>query len=139
MDEQPSSCLNKSQQSSSFKDDSSTPHFGLAVSYASPNETNGQIGVSGSHLRPSLQPPLMKQFHGNLHNGVDSLGETQVRNGRPRVDPRGRGQLLPRYWPRFTDQDLQQISGEYPLILIKLKKCMNTNNFNLYSPCNLEF
>lgn len=114
---QPSSCLNKPQQSSTLKDDSSTPHFGLAVSYASPSETNSQIGVSGSHLRPVVQPPLVKQFHGNLPNGADSLGETQVRNGRPRVDARGRSQLLPRYWPRFTDQDLQQISGEYPLIL----------------------
>ncbi|KAK2632500.1 hypothetical protein EUGRSUZ_L01474 [Eucalyptus grandis] len=27
---------------------------------------------------------------------------------------RGRNQLLPRYWPRITDQELQQISGEYP-------------------------
>jgi hypothetical protein len=58
---------------------------------------------------------MPKQFHGNLHGGVDLSGEAQVRNGRPRVDARGRNLLLPRYWPRFTDQELQQISGEYPL------------------------
>ncbi|ESR62467.1 hypothetical protein CICLE_v10014219mg [Citrus x clementina] len=119
-DMQPSSCLNKPQQSSTLKDDSSTPHFGLAVSYASPSETNSQIGVSGSHLRPVVQPPLVKQFHGNLPNGADSLGETQVRNGRPRVDARGRSQLLPRYWPRFTDQDLQQISGDSNSVITPL-------------------
>ncbi|KAJ0017833.1 hypothetical protein Pint_10725 [Pistacia integerrima] len=116
-EEQPSACLNKPHQSSSLKDDPSTTHFGLAAPYASPNETNGQLGISGAHLRPVLQPSMVKQIHGNSHNGLDSMGETQIRNGRPRVDARGRNQLLPRYWPRFTDQDLQQISGEYPLIL----------------------
>nr|KYP48378.1 B3 domain-containing transcription repressor VAL2 [Cajanus cajan] len=33
---------------------------------------------------------------------------------RPPAEGRGRNQLLPRYWPRITDQELQQISGEYP-------------------------
>jgi hypothetical protein len=86
----------------------------LIVPQASPNEANGQIGVSGTHLR-TTSTPMPKQFHGNLHSGVDLSGEAQVRNGRPRVDARGRNLLLPRYWPRFTDQELQQISGEYPL------------------------
>lgn len=31
----------------------------------------------------------------------------------------GRNQLLPRYWPRITDQELQQISGEYPQLYLK--------------------
>ncbi|KAL5772538.1 hypothetical protein ACOSQ2_012462 [Xanthoceras sorbifolium] len=119
-EEQPSSCRNKAQQSLSLKDEPSTPHFGLAVPYACPNETNGQIGVSGTHMRPVLQPPLAKQFHGNVHNGVDSSGETQIRNGRPRVEARGRNQLLPRYWPRFTDQDLQHISGDSNSVITPL-------------------
>jgi hypothetical protein len=37
-----------------------------------------------------------------------------LRVARPPADGRGRNQLLPRYWPRITDQELQQISGEYP-------------------------
>ena len=117
-EEQCSSCLTKSQQSS-LKEESSNPPFRLAVPYTSPDEANSQIGVSGTHLRSNPQPPLAKQFHSNLHNGLDSSGETQIRNGRPRPDGRGRNQLFPRYWPRFTDQDLQQISGEYPFDSIR--------------------
>lgn len=38
-----------------------------------------------------------------------------ARIARPPAEGRGgRNQLLPRYWPRITDQELQQISGEYP-------------------------
>lgn len=29
----------------------------------------------------------------------------------------GRNQMLPRYWPRISDIELQQISGEYPLLI----------------------
>jgi hypothetical protein len=39
-----------------------------------------------------------------------------VRVARPPIEGRGRNQLLPRYWPRITDQELQQITArEYPL------------------------
>ncbi|CAH1418024.1 unnamed protein product [Lactuca virosa] len=31
---------------------------------------------------------------------------------RPPAEGRGRGQLLPRYWPKITDQELLQISGD---------------------------
>ncbi|PPS00724.1 hypothetical protein GOBAR_AA19944 [Gossypium barbadense] len=120
-EEQHTSCLTKPQ-------DSSNPPFGLAVPYTSIDEANGQMGVSGTPLRPNPQPSLAKQFHSNPHNGLDSSGETQMRNGRPRPDGRGRNQLFPRYWPRFTDQDLQQISAEYPFILESIfidgRKCL---------------
>lgn len=39
---------------------------------------------------------------------------SQTRVARPPAEGRGRSQLLPRYWPRITDQELQQLSGEYP-------------------------
>ncbi|XVF87570.1 hypothetical protein PTKIN_Ptkin18bG0131000 [Pterospermum kingtungense] len=134
-EEHRSSCLTKSQQSS-LKEESSNPPFGLAVPFTSPDEGNGQIVVSGTHLLPNSQPPLAKQFPSNLHNGPDSSGETQIcngrprpwldsssetqiRNGRPRPDGR-RNQLFPRYWPRFTDQDLQQISGDSNSIITPL-------------------
>ncbi|KAB2060497.1 hypothetical protein ES319_A10G022700v1 [Gossypium barbadense] len=112
-EEQHTSCLTKPQ-------DSSNPPFGLAVPYTSIDEANGQMGVSGTPLRPNPQPSLAKQFHSNPHNGLDSSGETQMRNGRPRPDGRGRNQLFPRYWPRFTDQDLQQISADSNCIITPL-------------------
>ncbi|KAG2685272.1 hypothetical protein I3760_10G117500 [Carya illinoinensis] len=116
-EESHSSCL--SQQPPSIKEDPSTPKFSLTVPHASSNETNGQIGVSGTHLR-TTSTPLPKQFHGNLHGGVDLSGEAQVRNGRPRVDARGRNHLLSRYWPRFTHQELQQISGDSNSVITPL-------------------
>lgn len=36
------------------------------------------------------------------------------RVARPPAEGKGRSQLLPRYWPKMTDQELLQISGEYP-------------------------
>ncbi|XP_045829373.1 B3 domain-containing transcription repressor VAL2 isoform X3 [Trifolium pratense] len=52
--------------------------------------------------RPTLSPGL------EANAGMVS----QVRIARPPAEGRGRNQLLPRYWPRITDQELQQISGE---------------------------
>ncbi|KAE8719842.1 HSI2-like 1 isoform 2 [Hibiscus syriacus] len=118
-EEQCGSCLAKPQPSS-LKEESSIPPFGLTVPYTSTDESNGQFGVSGTHLRPNPQPPLAKQFNSNLHNGLDSSAETQIRNGRPRPDGRGRNQPFPRYWPRFTDQDLQQISTDSNSIITPL-------------------
>ncbi|KAJ6416517.1 hypothetical protein OIU84_002390 [Salix udensis] len=60
---------------------------------------NGNAGIIGDE-----QPQLESK-------GVDSSVDGQTRNGRPRIDARGKSQLLPRYWPRFTDEELQQISG----------------------------
>lgn len=102
------------QQSSFVKEDSSTTQYGLNVPYAPPNESSARSRISGTHLRPTPPSPLPKQVHTNLQNGADPSNETQLRNGRPRGDSRGRNYLLPRYWPRFTDQELQQISVEYP-------------------------
>ncbi|XVE51253.1 hypothetical protein DITRI_Ditri02bG0025100 [Diplodiscus trichospermus] len=118
-EEQRGSCLSKSQQHS-LKEESSNSPFGLAVPYSTPDEANGQIGVSRTHMQSNPQLPLAKQFPSNLHNGLDSSGETQIRNGRPRADGRGRNQLFPRYWPKFTDQDLQQISGDSNSIITPL-------------------
>ncbi|KAH1048611.1 hypothetical protein J1N35_039395 [Gossypium stocksii] len=118
-EEQHTSCLTKPQLPS-LKEESSNPPFGLAVPYTSIDEANGLMGVSGTHLQPNPQPSLAKQFHSNPHNGLDSSGEIQMRNGRPRPDGRGRNQLFPRYWPRFTDQDLQQISADSNSIITPL-------------------
>ncbi|KAE9599307.1 putative transcription factor & chromatin remodeling CW-Zn-B3/VAL family [Lupinus albus] len=103
-----SSCLNICQQPPFLKEDSSPQPFALSVPYASPNEINGQIGAVGSH--PQQTTPLPgKQFSDTLHLALESSPEAQVRSGRPRADARGRNQLLPQYWPRCTDLELQQI------------------------------
>lgn len=80
----------------------------MAVSSLSPNDANDQTKVPGT-AAPRPTPTLVI---GKVGAGLS--GETQIRNGRPRGEARSRTQLLPRYWPRITDQELQKISGEYP-------------------------
>ncbi|KFK24682.1 hypothetical protein AALP_AA8G011400 [Arabis alpina] len=48
--------------------------------------------------------------------GMDPNGSlvSQIHVARPPPEGRGKTQLLPRYWPRITDQELQQLSGQYP-------------------------
>ncbi|KAF9611833.1 hypothetical protein IFM89_035818 [Coptis chinensis] len=109
--------VNASLQSSNGTDDLLIPQHDKAVPYTSPNGRNGSTSVSGTQPpRQTPPPPLSKQFHANSQNGVDPSTETQMRNGKVRGDSRGRNQLLPRYWPKITDQELQQISGEYPIV-----------------------
>ncbi|KAG8371578.1 hypothetical protein BUALT_Bualt13G0102500 [Buddleja alternifolia] len=44
----------------------------------------------------------------------------QTRVARPPAEGRGRNQLLPRYWPRITDQELQQLSGDLKSTIVPL-------------------
>jgi hypothetical protein len=68
---------------------------------------HGQMGPSASGL------PMKPQFF----SPTDGGGVGDMRNGnRSRLDIRARSQVLPRYWPRSTGQELQQINGEYPLL-----------------------
>ncbi|XP_050371068.1 B3 domain-containing protein Os07g0563300 isoform X2 [Argentina anserina] len=117
--EQSTSCVNISQQPVSLTEEPSTPQFVLSAPYVSASETNGQPNgqmlATGTNLRPIL--PVVKQFHGTLYNGVELSIDSQIRNGRLRADPRGR---LPRYWPRFTDQELQQMSGDSNSVITPL-------------------
>ncbi|CAL5345960.1 unnamed protein product [Camellia sinensis] len=117
--EQANPCVNVPQKLTFSKNDTSGSHYSLAVSSVPPNVANDQTKASGTHAPRPTPPPLIgKQFCG--HDGADSSGETQIRNGRPRGDARSRNQLLPRYWPRITDQELQQISGDSNSVITPL-------------------
>ncbi|XP_004302530.1 PREDICTED: B3 domain-containing transcription repressor VAL2 isoform X1 [Fragaria vesca subsp. vesca] len=64
-------------------------------------------GARSRHLLP--KPPKLALATGLEEN---STMASQSRVARPPAEGRGRNQLLPRYWPRITDQELQQISGD---------------------------
>ncbi|GLU23088.1 hypothetical protein SLE2022_391200 [Rubroshorea leprosula] len=119
-EEEPWSCSNKPQQPSLLKQDQSNPQFGLASPHTSQDETNSQQGVASNLFQSSLRAPLAKQFHGSQQNGLDSLNETQIHYGRLRPEALGRNQLFSQFWPRFTDQDLQQITGDSNSIITPL-------------------
>ncbi|KAJ0978398.1 hypothetical protein J5N97_013872 [Dioscorea zingiberensis] len=45
---------------------------------------------------------------------------SHIRVARPPGEGRGKNQLLPRYWPRITDQELRQISGDSNSTIVPL-------------------
>ncbi|KAL5715341.1 hypothetical protein ACHQM5_017174 [Ranunculus cassubicifolius] len=107
-------------QSPSVKDPL-TQHHGMVGPYAPSNEANCSQSVSGTQAQRQIPPlPLSKQLHADSQIGVDSSAEAQTSNGKVRGDARGRNQLLPRYWPKITDQELQQISGDSNLVVTPL-------------------
>lgn len=75
-----------------------------------------QQGQKPHHILP--KPP---KAGSNLGFESKSGISTPTRVARPPAEGRGgRNQLLPRYWPRITDQELQKLSGEYPFSIIFL-------------------
>jgi hypothetical protein len=65
----------------------------------------------GQRSRPILPKPLKT---GLTVSPETNKSLVQMRIARPPAEGRGKNQLLPRYWPRITDQELEQLSGEYP-------------------------
>lgn len=72
--------------------------------------------ISGlNSIRHRQRQVLPKQPHNQQSNCIETPKETcsqaPIRVARPPGEGRGRNQLLPRYWPRITDQELQQITS----------------------------
>ncbi|KAL8531290.1 hypothetical protein ACS0TY_008057 [Phlomoides rotata] len=74
--------------------------------------------LQGQRARPILpKPPKLIPGVGSETN---KGSVSQARVARPPADGRGRNQLLPRYWPRITDQELQQLSGNLKSNIVPL-------------------
>ncbi|KAH9668385.1 B3 domain-containing protein [Citrus sinensis] len=69
----------------------------------------------GQRSRPILPKPSKTGL--TISSETKKSTASQLRIARPPAEGRGKNHLLPRYWPRITDQELQQLSGEYPFIL----------------------
>ncbi|KAF6143055.1 hypothetical protein GIB67_041123 [Kingdonia uniflora] len=91
----------------------------LSINLAAPSGILPQQGHRSRNILP--KPPKASPGTGSESLKVPL---PQIRIGRPPVDGRGRSQLLPRYWPRTTEQELQQISGDYSLT----KLCLSSNS-----------
>nr|QDX18307.1 B3 domain-containing protein Os07g0679700-like isoform X2 [Cymbidium sinense] len=72
-----------------------------------------------AHRARHVLPKLPKASHGVTLDASKEL-VPQMRVARPPAEGRGRNQLLPRYWPRITDQELQQISGDSNSTIVPL-------------------
>ncbi|KAI3461728.1 hypothetical protein Pfo_018391 [Paulownia fortunei] len=74
-----------------------------------------QHGQRTRHIFP--KPPKPSPIGGSETN---KGAVSQARVARPPAEGRGRNQLLPRYWPRITDQELQQLSGDLKSTIVPL-------------------
>ncbi|XP_019178807.1 PREDICTED: B3 domain-containing transcription repressor VAL1-like isoform X3 [Ipomoea nil] len=75
-----------------------------------------QQGQKPHHILP--KPPKA-----GSNSGFESKSgiSTPTRVARPPAEGRGgRNQLLPRYWPRITDQELQKLSGDLKSTIVPL-------------------
>ncbi|KAK2992727.1 hypothetical protein RJ640_025230 [Escallonia rubra] len=76
-----------------------------------------QQGQRARHILP--KPPKSGTSTGSQAN-KGTVSHSQTRVARPPAEGRGRNQLLPRYWPRITDQELQQLSGDLNSTIVPL-------------------
>lgn len=125
-EEQPSPYGNVRPQSAVLKNEASSPHLHLAHNHVSKSSIADHSKVAVCYAQRSTPTAETKNFFSS--NGVDSSGAARTCNGRPQ----GRDQLLPRYWPKITDKELQQISGEYPNF-ISLSTYVVVNYFVFHS------
>lgn len=74
-----------------------------------------QSGPKPRHILP--KPPKTNPPKGPETNKGSGAN---MRVARPPAEGRLRNQLLPRYWPRITDQELQQLSGDLNSTIVPL-------------------
>lgn len=89
----------------------SNPLPGVSIDEKEDSKSSSPL-LLGSRSRHLIPKPARSVFNVGLEPNASMV--SQVRVARPPAEGRGRNQLLPRYWPRITDQELQQISGAYP-------------------------
>ncbi|XP_057993562.1 B3 domain-containing transcription repressor VAL1 isoform X2 [Hevea brasiliensis] len=64
----------------------------------------------GQSSRPILPKPSKPGPAGSSKTSKAVVPELRI--ARPPAEGQGKNQLLPRYWPRITDQELQKLSGD---------------------------
>ncbi|XP_073291630.1 B3 domain-containing transcription repressor VAL1-like isoform X2 [Primulina huaijiensis] len=72
----------------------------------------------GKTTMQALSKPVKHSTAASSEKNKDSIA--QKRFARPPADGRGRTQLLPRYWPKITDQELQQLSVDLKSSIVPL-------------------
>lgn len=121
----------------SFFNNNATPLSSLPATFVAHDQNSEKGKLPGVRVQ-QLCPPLSvgKQCFNN--NGAGPSFEAQAHYAKSRGETRARHQPLPRYWPRITDQELQQISGGYPtfksqwLLLIYIYICQVVSSIKWY-------
>ncbi|KAG2308618.1 hypothetical protein Bca4012_082300 [Brassica carinata] len=126
----PDNATNGYRQDSGDMQESSTPSqpslnmalASLPYSLSFANATKKLMdAASQSHpVQCSASSILQKPSKSALGTPPGTSKSAQARIGRPPVEGRGKSHLLPRYWPKYTDKELQQISGNLNLKIVPL-------------------
>ncbi|CAL1378416.1 unnamed protein product [Linum trigynum] len=108
----------------------SLTHTNLSIALGSPMGNPNPFATVVDERSQSKTPPLQasrsrhllpKPPKSNLVTGLEpNAMSSPIRVARPPAEGRGRNQLLPRYWPRITDQELQQISMDSNSTIVPL-------------------
>ncbi|CAI0423801.1 unnamed protein product, partial [Linum tenue] len=108
----------------------SLAHTNLSIALGSPMANPNPFATVVDERSQSKTPPLQasrsrhllpKPPKSNLVTGLEpNAMSSPIRVARPPAEGRGRNQLLPRYWPRITDQELQQISMDSNSTIVPL-------------------
>ncbi|KAK7302099.1 hypothetical protein RJT34_12979 [Clitoria ternatea] len=72
----------------------------------------------GQRSRPIFPKPLKSGLTMNVETDKGSVSQSRI--ARPPAEGRGKNQLLPRYWPRITDQELERLSGDLKSTVVPL-------------------
>ncbi|KAI7736268.1 hypothetical protein M8C21_022718 [Ambrosia artemisiifolia] len=98
-----------------FNDESSfqthaTTLSSLPETFVAHDRKNEIESVSGIRVQQLCPPPSVGK-ESSINNGAGTSLENQAHNVKAQGETRARHQLLPRYCPQFTDQELQQLCG----------------------------
>ncbi|KAG4387335.1 hypothetical protein AAZX31_11G206400 [Glycine max] len=94
--------------------DSVPPSAGEAVE----GRLEGKTSPPFQRSRPICPKPLKSGLTMNVETDKGAISQSRV--ARPPADGRGKNQLLPRYWPRITDQELERLAGDLKSTVVPL-------------------
>ncbi|EOY04457.1 High-level expression of sugar-inducible gene 2, putative isoform 2 [Theobroma cacao] len=139
-----STCMSNINQVSNGSVQSVKPNICKANIYDSLPQTNLSISLGGPLGNQNVFPGSVVDEKGKMSSVLQQASKSRhllpkppksvlatglevnagmvppIRVARPPAEGRGRNQLLPRYWPRITDQELQQISGDSNSTIVPL-------------------
>ncbi|XP_021716770.1 B3 domain-containing transcription repressor VAL1-like isoform X2 [Chenopodium quinoa] len=104
----------------SLRSPSETSNFGLTFSGGVEEGDNSRSSLFQSGQRPRQILPKPPKNNLAKVSDANKSSFSPMRVARPPAEGRLRNQLLPRYWPRITDQELQKLSGDLNTTIVPL-------------------
>lgn len=104
----------------SLRSPSETSNFGFSFSDGVEEGEKTRSSLLQAGQRPRHILPKPPKSHVTKASDPNKSPFSSMRVARPPAEGRLRSQLLPRYWPRITDQELQKLSGDLNSTIVPL-------------------